>query len=72
MIKTHCVSCRDRLPGTEEHYELNGNYCIICSSKAYLRAKARSGNKKAIKRLKEEFNEVVGKEDLKEIKELLK
>lgn len=32
MIKTKCVSsgCNNDLPGTQEYYEIHGNYCFKC------------------------------------------
>lgn len=69
MIKNYCVSCGEKI--NIEDYKENGNYCYECCIKASITAKARIGNEQAIKKLKERYNETVGKDDLKEIKEIL-
>jgi hypothetical protein len=34
MIRTHCVKCHARLPGTKKHHSIFGNWCEDCNAKA--------------------------------------
>jgi hypothetical protein len=47
-IKTKCVWCNARIPGTQGHYNRFGNSCIVCSGRAEKFVKGVRGIKNGV------------------------